>query len=196
MTAAGGRRYRLRDSFGALSEEVELSYPLWEGNTIRARGRWWRVTNVCPPSLSGFTVVNVEDRGPVEPPRPPARRYVVGSTGEELRQLRVMDWEGLIPHRPGDPIAVGPRRYRVAAVEEDGGLVLLEPEGATHRPRPGPEWPGQRYVDRRTGRELEDLRNADAVIAHRVGKLLVHRGVRYRVATVDDDGDTVLVERE
>lgn len=124
------------------------------------------------------------------------QRYVVRGTGEELRALRRTERQGVLPHKPGNRLCVGRRHLRVAALEEDGGLVLVEPEGAVARPEPESEWPGQRYVIRRTGSELEDLRHTDAAIPHKVGQLLVRRGVRYRVTAIEDRGDTALLERE
>jgi len=40
------------------------------------------------------------------------------------------------------------------------------------------------------------MRQTGAAIPQKLGQLLVRRGVRYRVAAVEDGGDTVLLERE
>jgi len=60
---AGKHGYRVRDAFGKLgSRELDLDRPLYEGDTVEADGRLWRVAHVCPPSLDRRRVVIVDAR--------------------------------------------------------------------------------------------------------------------------------------
>jgi hypothetical protein len=63
-----------------------------------------------------------------------------------------------------------------------------------------PPWPGQRFYDRKSGKELEALRNTDAPFPHEVGQTIgtSRRGrvAVWVVAAVEDDDDTVLLDRE
>jgi hypothetical protein len=56
-----------------------------------------------------------------------------------------------------------------------------------------PPWQGQVFRDRATGREL--MRNHEGVLEHQVGSTIVVEGKRYTVVAVEDDGDTVLLDK-